>query len=92
LEIAVAAVSATLAGLAATVVLLMTGSDGITSAGLFPHTAGALLGNLVLAVAVVPLVRAVTRSRVLRRPAPMPRLVLAPDGSMRERIVTARHG
>ena len=92
LEIAVAAVSASLAGLAATVVLLITGSDGTTSAGLFAHTAAALLGNLVIAAAVVPLVRFVTRSRVLRRPAPMPRLALTPDGSMRERIVTVRHG
>jgi len=92
MDVIITAVAATVAGFAATVVLLVIGSDGTTAAGLLPHAAGALLGDAVLALAVVPLVRAAAGSRVLRRPAPMPQLLLAPDGSMRERVVTARRG
>lgn len=80
LEVIIAAAAAALASAAATIILRVTGSDGTTTAGLLPHTVGALLGNAVLALAVVPLVRAATGTRVLRRPAPMPQLITARHG------------
>ena len=65
----------TCAAVAATLLLVLIGSDGATLAGALHTAAPCLLGDLVLAVILVPVVRRFLRVDAMRAPAPPPVLL-----------------
>lgn len=76
-DAAVSAVLVTLTALFGGVLLAVLGADGVQLHELLTHAGPALLGDAILALGIVPLVRCLLRSELLRRPAPV--LLLGSD-------------
>ena len=75
-DAAVVALVAAAASVVATVVLALTNSAGATVGAAFTQAVPALAGDALLALGVVPLVRRFLRSDVVRKPAPVPPLLV----------------
>lgn len=73
-DVLIAAVVCALASTGASLLLVLTRSDGVVLDAAIRNAPAALLGDALLALAVVPLTRAALHSSVLRAPRPLTEL------------------